>query len=157
VTLRDGRREMLQMDVMRTYWLLVVSLAVSACGSTSTPTTSAEAGSDTTEPEMDTAVEDSGANETGAAAVTIKVGSYYYNPKTVTIKVGETVEWVWVSGTHSVTSGSSCTADGKFDSANHATPYTYTRTFTETGTFPYFCKYMSHCANGQVGTITVTP
>jgi plastocyanin len=142
----------------------VVGLSVlcAACGSETTgPRTVTDVGvdgvEDTMEPE-DTAVTDTGAPaDGGTVAATIHSGSYYFKPSMVTVKVGDTVEWIWDGGTHSVTSGSSCTPDGKFDSGSKSSPYTFRRTFTEAGTYPYFCKYMSHCSSGQVGTITVMP
>jgi plastocyanin len=54
------------------------------------------------------------------------------------IHPGDTVRWVWVSGLHSVTS-----AGGQlesWDSGVHLPPFTNTHTFTELGTFNYFCS-----------------
>jgi plastocyanin len=115
-------------------------------------------GADTGEA-MDTgAAEDTGtAMETGGGTKhTVTVDNFAFSPKDMSIKVGDTVEWTWVAGTHSVTSGSSCTGDGKFDSTLVPPPKTFTQTFDTAGTFPYFC--LAHCAsNGMTGTITVTP
>jgi plastocyanin len=151
--------------MMRSYVFALVCLA-SACGSETTgPTTTSDsatvadegAATDTNSSSDDTGSSPEDSGSTSGATVTVHAGSYYYKPASVTIKVGDTVQWIWDGGTHSVTSGASCTADGKFDSGNHSAPYTYKRTFTEAGTFNYFCKYMSHCSNGQKGTVVVTP
>lgn len=146
-------------------WQLLFCV-VTACGSEKTtgPTTTADSATTIDEGvATDTATDDIGSEDTATedatsgASVTVRVGVFYYKPASVTIKVGDTVQWIWDGGTHSVTSGAGCTADGKFDSGNGSTPFTFKRTFTEAGTFPYFCKFKDHCSNGQKGTITVTP
>lgn len=69
---------------------------------------------------------------------------------TTRVPVGATVTWTWVSGTHSVTSGAHPALDplvgAGFDSGNRATPLpdeepvTFSRTFTQPGAYPYYCK-----------------
>lgn len=90
-------------------------------------------------------------------------GNTIFDPASLTIAVGDTVQWTWGSSGHSVTSGSNCAADGKFCSPNDTNcaagttsgqNATYTHTFTAAGTYPYFCT--PHCGFGMVGTITVT-
>lgn len=140
---------------------------VVACSSSSTPSTPPEDASETMDGmdmdamEMDSSAEDTATTaETGStAAATIHVGNFYYKPKTVTVKVGDTVEWIWDGGTHTVTSGTTCTKDGKFDSGTHSTAkYKFTHTYTEAGTFGFFCDFMDHCTSrGQEGTVTVMP
>jgi plastocyanin len=72
------------------------------------------------------------------------------------------VKWTWGSSNHTVTSGSSCTADGKFCSPSDqncaagtisGTSATYSHTFAQTGTYPYFC--VPHCLMGQTGSVVV--
>jgi PKD repeat protein len=67
---------------------------------------------------------------------------------TTTIHVGDTVQWNWASGPHSTTSGTcqpgggtygGCTANGVWDAGVHSAGYSYSRTFGQTGTFPYYC------------------
>jgi plastocyanin len=73
---------------------------------------------------------------------------------TSTIPAGTTIEWVWVSGVHSTTSGTcaaTCTPDGLWDSGA-GSGMRFTRTFSQPGTFPYFCTV--HGAMMQ-GTIVV--
>ena len=85
-----------------------------------------------------------------------------FSPSSLTIRVGDTVQWSWSSGGHTVTSGSQCSADGQFCSPSDsncasALPSnqgaTYSHTFSTAGTFPYFC--IPHCGFGMVGTIVV--
>src|SRR4030095_14809384 len=44
---------------------------------------------------------------------------FSFVPDTVNISVGDTVRWTWESDFHSVTSGTSCTADGQFCSPDN--------------------------------------
>jgi plastocyanin len=62
---------------------------------------------------------------------------------TTTINVGETVEWQWVAGLHSSTSGActpSCTPDNVWTSGAHSPPFTFTHNFPTTNTFSYYCQ-----------------
>ena len=96
-----------------------------------------------------------------------------------TVKVGETVQWNWMSGPHSSTSGactgsgggyyggsSDCTDSGVWDSSSHTAGYQYSHTFTTPGTYKYFCMVHGSSMVGQVEvqaasddtpTPTVTP
>jgi plastocyanin len=87
-------------------------------------------------------------------------------PDTVNISVGDTVRWTWGSDDHSVTSGdsSSCTADGQFCSPDDTnceagilnnTGFIYEHTFTQAGTYSYFCAL--HCFAGMTGVVNVAP
>ena len=71
---------------------------------------------------------------------------------TSTIHVGDTVQWVWVNGFHSTTSGScagACTADGIWNSGA-GSGMTFSHTFTQAGTFPYFCLVHQSMMQGTV-------
>ena len=73
---------------------------------------------------------------------------------TTTVHAGETVQWIWLSGTHSTTSGAcplGCVADGLWDSGV-VSGATFQHTFPTAGTFPYFC--LVHGAMMQ-GTVVV--
>ena len=89
-------------------------------------------------------------------------GSRTFSPSTVNISVGDTVRWTWASSNHSVTSGTSCTADSQFCSTNDMdcpagalsnAGTVYQHTFAQAGTFSYFCE--AHCGSGMVGTVNV--
>ena len=87
---------------------------------------------------------------THAATVTVRVGpggSMSYSPDPVSIAVGDTVEWVWDSPTHSVTA-----ADKDFDSGIQDPPFTFSHTFTKAGSFQYFC--LIHAM--MTGTVNVS-
>ena len=134
-----------------------IAIAVS-CSSSDPPSTGQTAGTDGGATESDASTTDDGGAEQDSAPPAdhkIDVTNYVYTPKKLTVKVGQTVEWVFKTGTHTVTSGAGCKKDGAFDSGVHKSPFTFRHTFDAAGTFEYFCDYMEHCAKGQVGTITV--
>jgi plastocyanin len=71
---------------------------------------------------------------------------------TTTIAAGTTVQWVWVSGFHSTTSGTcsgTCTPDGSWDSGA-GSGMTFSHTFNQAGTFPYFCSVHGAMMTGTV-------
>jgi plastocyanin len=77
---------------------------------------------------------------------------------TSTIRVGDTVRWVWVDPTlmeHTTTSGPCppCNPDGNWASAVRVTG-NFTHVFTQAGSFPYYCQ-----PHGQdmTGTVNVNP
>jgi glucose/arabinose dehydrogenase/plastocyanin len=75
--------------------------------------------------------------------VTVHVGpngSMSYSPDPVSINVGDTVQWIWDSSSHSVTSGTG-TPNGQFNSGLHNVPFTFSQTFMNAGTFPYYCTF----------------
>jgi plastocyanin len=69
-----------------------------------------------------------------------------------TIHAGDTVQWNWLGGPHSSTSGTcagACTADGNWDSGL-MTSGTFNHTFPAAGTFPYFCQVHGSLMTGTV-------
>jgi plastocyanin len=92
-----------------------------------------------------------------AAIVTVHVGgdAPVFTPGSISIQPGDTVNWVWfsVGFSHSVTSGSNGNPDGLFDSGIHQDPFTFSFTFPNAGTFPYYC--IPHLSMGMVGTVFV--
>jgi len=69
-----------------------------------------------------------------------------------TIRVGDTVRWVWVGGFHSTTSGTcsgNCQADGLWDSGA-GSGMTFSHRFTQAGTFDYFCTVHGSAMTGVV-------
>ena len=71
---------------------------------------------------------------------------------TSTIHVGDTIQWIWVSGTHSTTSGAcgaGCVPNGLWDSGR-VQGGTFQFTFTSAGTYPYFCTLHGPSMQGSV-------
>ena len=83
---------------------------------------------------------------------------------TTTIKVGDTVQWNFVtSNYHSATSGTcttggggyydpteTCSSDGNFDSQTQVSPATYSKKFTTAGQYPYYCSVHGSMMTGMV-------
>ncbi|MFL6215070.1 MAG: cupredoxin domain-containing protein [Blastocatellia bacterium] len=71
-----------------------------------------------------------------AATVTVKVSSFQFTPKTVTVAVGTTVEWVNSGGRHTVEAD-----DGSFKSETLADGAKFSHTFSKAGKYPYHCSF----------------
>ena len=87
---------------------------------------------------------------------TVHAGNFFFAPKTLSVKKGDTVKITLVNddGFH----------DLRIDEFNVATPRisggakaSVTFTATKTGTFEYYCSVGDHRAMGMKGTLTVTP
>lgn len=89
-----------------------------------------------------------------AANFTVQVANFSFSPANLSIGKGDSVVWTNVGGTHTSTSGSSCTSDGLWNSGTLSSPGSFSRTFATTGTFPYYCMF--HCSIGMTGSLTVT-
>ena len=86
-----------------------------------------------------------------AATARVNVGDNFFSPSVANIKVNDTVRWVWVGGNpHSTTS-----SGGLWDSGQHGSGFEFTRQFTSTGNFPYFCTVHAN-QSGRV-SVTATP
>lgn len=102
-----------------------------------------------------------------AATVEVMVGANgsTFSPAQVNVHVGDTVRWTWATANHTVTSGNPPgAADGKFCSPNETnctsftpsdTGFVYEHTFTQVGSFPYFCGL--HFGMGMTGVVVVSP
>ena len=99
---------------------------------------------------------DAPSEDAAPVAVTVHMRDSLFDPPDVTISAGETVAWVNDGSLpHTSTSGTGCTADGTWNSGTLGNGESWSRTFTEAGTYPYYCTF--HCAMGMTGTVTVTP
>ena len=71
----------------------------------------------------------------------VSIGDFAFSPATITINVGDTVRWTNNGAiVHSTTSGTSPTADGKWDSGLLSNGQSFSFTFTQAGTYSYFCS-----------------
>ena len=92
-----------------------------------------------------------------AAEVVIQQVNLSFTPSSVTVNAGDTVKWVRTSGSHTVTSGSSCTASGLFSAPLNSTSTSFTWVVPASNagtTVPFFCS--PHCSV-MTGTIIVRP
>jgi len=103
-----------------------------------------------------------------AANYTVNSGNYYYSPQSLSINVGDTVNWINDGGYHNVNfdintfSGSSFNNPFSFISAPTTDSAMYTHVFLLPGTYSYDCSVGQHAANGMTGiivvnTITISP
>src|SRR5215469_1846674 len=97
-----------------------------------------------------------------AATVTVSVGDncLCFNPASVTIHVGDTVQWMWGSSgynspMHSSTSGTPGAPNGHWDSGLLDPGSVFTYRFNTAGTFHYYCTRHGQCC-GMTGVVTVT-
>jgi plastocyanin len=98
----------------------------------------------------------SGTSGTPAATNEFTVKSNEFSPKTLSVKVGDTVTWKWAGGIHNVVSGANCTPDNSYTSGppNGTVGNTFTHVYDKAGTYEFHCN--PHCASsGMKGTVTV--
>jgi plastocyanin len=84
-----------------------------------------------------------------AATNTVNVGDDFFSPRNLTNNLNDTVVWNWIG-----VLGHSSTATGLWDSGIFGTGHVFSRQFTCSGNFPYFC--IPHQFIGMVGSISVT-
>jgi plastocyanin len=84
---------------------------------------------------------------------TVQVANYSFTPSTLSIKSGDTVKWVWVSGSHTTTSTSVPSGAATWDNPINSTSTQFQIQLTVVGTYNYYC--MMH-PSSMLGTITVT-
>jgi plastocyanin len=114
--------------------LLAGALAASACGGGSkekaTPAATSPAGT----PKATTQATQA-ATTPAAQGASVEIKNFAFEPKTVTIKVGQTVTWTnQDSATHTVA------GDGGIDSGDLSKGKSYSKTFDTEGAFDYHCS-----------------
>src|SRR5207245_11715526 len=66
-----------------------------------------------------------------------------------TINLGDTVEWLWVNTDGMPHTTTAATGQPEnWDSGVHSTPFSFTHTFTQLGTFNYYCAVHGFDAGG---------
>jgi plastocyanin len=88
-----------------------------------------------------------------AATHTVAVRNNVFVPATVRIKTGDTVRWVWESGTHDVVSNVSGEAAGSRFRSPLKSSGDFSVTFSSVANIPYYCT--PHRFQGMVGTVIV--
>ncbi|MCX6282117.1 MAG: BACON domain-containing carbohydrate-binding protein [Bacteroidetes bacterium] len=94
------------------------------------------------------------ATEASATVHQVQVGNYFFNPASMNITVGDTVKWIWVSGTHTTTSTSIPAGAASWDQPITSSNTTYSYTVTNAGTYSYKCT--PHAAMGMVASFVAT-
>lgn len=84
---------------------------------------------------------------------TVIIQNFAYQPQDLRVPVGTTVTWVnHDSAPHTVTAN-----DGRFDSKLLDQGQSFSFTFDQVGTFPYYCVFHGNPGAGMTGTVTVLP
>jgi plastocyanin len=82
------------------------------------------------------------------ATTNVSYGSFFFNPKVVAIKVGDTVNWTGGTGTHTVDgTGADPICGGAALPCSH--------TFNTAGNFAYICTLPGHATAGMTGLVMV--
>ena len=109
------------------------------------------------------AAEDGGSTATeGESGGSVEVavgpgGNFVYDPASLTIPPGTTVNFVWESDTHNIIvenqpEGADWQGEGDTNTT-YDTGHTYSHTFETTGTYDYYCS--PHRTAGMVASLTV--
>ncbi len=91
-----------------------------------------------------------------AVTHTVNQEGLTWNPSEITIEAGDTVEWVWSGGSHTVTSGSDLDdpeVGQLFDTPLNSSNTSVSFTFTQVGTQDFFCR--PHLNFGMTGTVNI--
>jgi plastocyanin len=79
-----------------------------------------------------------------------------FEPAHVDVNAGDAIFWLHAGGTHTVTSGTGCIADGLFDvplDNFNPMPFVIIQPDEPSGVIDYYCQ--PHCGSGMTGTIGV--
>lgn len=137
--------------------LLVMGTALAACGSDSGEPNQAAPKETATKDEGSKDEASNEASSASANSVTMKLISF--KPGKIEVASGTEVTWTQTDpGFHTVTSGTvvqggsgvTREADGKFSSEELATDETFSFTFKEPGTYPYYCNIHPATMRGEV-------
>lgn len=91
-------------------------------------------------------------NRVTAGKATVKVSSFQFEPKVLTISAGTTVQWVNEGGRHTVEAD-----NGSFKSDTLTDGKTFEHTFDKPGTYPYHCSFHGESGGKDMaGKIVVT-
>ncbi len=85
----------------------------------------------------------------GAITTNVSVASFSFTPSTVSIHVGDTVQWNWISGTHTSTSVPPPPGTGTWDSGAKSGG-SFSVIFSSGGNFPYNCTIHPAFMSGSV-------
>ena len=84
---------------------------------------------------------------------------FAFNPSTIDVQIGDTIQWVWTGGTHSVDSGTKCTPDFVWFNGSLTTvdpTFTWTVPSDAPAVIEYLCDVGFHCETyGMTGVINV--
>lgn len=115
--------------------IVAIAVILVGCSSASTTTTAGPTGGIVTTVPSETATTTGGGGSSGGATVEVKMEGMAFSPQTVTIKVGDTVNWTNMDQPpHNATA-----VDKSWKTSTFGTGESGSVTFTTAGTFPYIC------------------
>ena len=85
----------------------------------------------------------------GGATVTVGAENFAFSPATVTVKVGDTVQWILRDGSHTTTSGTAAAADGLWNEVITADAPVLIP-FAEPGEYRFFCRFHPDAMRGTI-------
>lgn len=79
---------------------------------------------------------------TGAQATThtVTVQDYFFTPSAMTVTVGDTIHWTWISGVHTTTSGTIPGGAASWDAMINSSSLFFNYAVTAAGTYNYDCS-----------------
>ncbi len=80
-------------------------------------------------------------------------GGNRFVPANITVSVGDSIRWTTTGSVHTTTSGQPGAQDGIWNTEFLGTGGSFERTFTEAGTFPYFCRVHGSIMTGTVNVV----
>ena len=82
---------------------------------------------------------------TGGKGAAVTIQTFQFQPVPLAVKAGTRVTWTNNDDIeHTVTSGTPESRNGRFNSPLEGKGATFSFTFTEAGTYPYFCDRHNH-------------
>lgn len=142
---------------------VAAATSVAGCSGGGDPTEGTTVDTETSEPTTSepTTTEPTPATTTGDGSTRVVVapnGDFRFAPSSVTVAVGDTVEWTWSSGGHNVVvdskpEGSNWTGTEELEGSVYDAGYSHTFTFETAGTYAYYCS--PHRASGMTGEVVV--
>jgi plastocyanin len=83
----------------------------------------------------------------------VTVKNYAFTPSSFTINIGDTVKFIWASGTHTTTSLAIPSGAAAWDHAINSSSTSFVYVPSKTGTYNYKCTF--HASLGMVASFTV--
>lgn len=97
----------------------------------------------------------------GTPSANVTIADFTFSPETVTVSVGQTVQWTNVGpSVHTTTSDGGTWNSGSLNAVvgTDSTGATFQQTFTQAGTYPYHCSiHPPSLYPGFTGVVVVTP
>lgn len=85
----------------------------------------------------------------------VNVQNYSFSPASISVTVGDTIKWQWLSGSHTTTSTTIPNGAATWDAPLNSSSSTFFYRITVPGTYNYKCT--PHELMGMVGSFTASP